>query len=126
MLSKAVTVFTSDKKRSKIKLRISGRVKKFVRITPKRIKISGSLKDTLKSEAKIIPLDEFPFKIKGISAREDLNITYGLRTLENGEYLLTVENRAIKPGRYFDTVTLETDSKVRPGIDVLVYGNITE
>ncbi len=126
MLSKTASVITNDPTSEKISLGISGRVKKFVKVIPKRLKLSGSLKESLKSEARIVPMKEFPFKIKGVSAKKDLNITYGLKALASGEYRLTVENRAVKPGRYFDTVVLKTDSKERPTIDVIVYGNITE
>jgi hypothetical protein len=42
------------------------------------------------------------------------------------EYVLTVENLKNDTGRYFDTIKLTTDSKIRPEIKIYVYGYISE
>jgi hypothetical protein len=39
-------------------------------------------------------------------------------------YELRVENLRQKTGRYYDTIILKTDSKIRPELDVRVYGNL--
>ena len=40
------------------------------------------------------------------------------------EYVLTVANLKKEKGRYFETIRLKTDSKIRPDIRIRVYGNI--
>jgi hypothetical protein len=40
------------------------------------------------------------------------------------QYALIVENQRLQEGRYFDIITLETDSKIRPTLNVRVYGNL--
>ena len=40
------------------------------------------------------------------------------------QYTLTVENQRLQKGRYFDIITLETDSKIRPTLSLRVYGDI--
>jgi len=42
------------------------------------------------------------------------------------EYVLTVENLKNDTGRYFDTIKLATDSKLRPEIKIYVYGYISD
>jgi hypothetical protein len=41
-------------------------------------------------------------------------------------YVLTVENLKNDKGRYFDTIKLTTDSKLRPEIKIHVYGYISD
>ncbi|MBW2583346.1 MAG: hypothetical protein JRE36_07160, partial [Deltaproteobacteria bacterium] len=43
---------------------------------------------------------------------------------DNGAYGLKVENLKQGTGRYFDTIILETDSKILPRLRVRVYGNL--
>ncbi len=42
------------------------------------------------------------------------------------EYVLIVENLKNDKGRYFDTIKLTTDSKIRPEIKIYVYGYISD
>jgi hypothetical protein len=43
-----------------------------------------------------------------------------------GAYLLTVANTKKEAGRYADTITLKTDSKVRSDLKIGVYGYISD
>lgn len=45
---------------------------------------------------------------------------------ERTEYVLTVANLKKEKGRYFETIKLKTDSKIRPEIRIRVYGNILD
>ena len=42
----------------------------------------------------------------------------------DGAYELKVENLKQDAGRFYDTIILETDSKIQPQISVRVYGNV--
>lgn len=41
-------------------------------------------------------------------------------------YILTVENLKKEKGRYYDLISLKTDSKIKPLIKINVYGQIME
>ncbi len=41
-------------------------------------------------------------------------------------YILTVENLKKEKGRYYDMISLKTDSKIKPLIKINVYGQIME
>ncbi len=106
---------------------ISGQVDKFVTIRPQHINLRGYAGDTIKASVSLIPEKKYPFKIQKVSARDGNNIRFQLEEVElsdNGAYELTVENLKQDTGRYFDTIVLETDSKVRPQLNVQVYGNL--
>ena len=73
----------------------------------------------------IIPEKKYPFKILDARAKDGENINFKLDETKssNGQaYELKVENLRQKSGRYYDTIILKTDSKVRPELNVRVYG----
>ena len=126
-MKKTASVYTNDKNRPQMDLTISGQVEKFVTIRPKHISLRGYTGDSIKALVSIIPEEKYPFKILKISAKDGKNIKFQVDEVEtsaNGAYELKVENLKPNPGRYYDTIFLETDSKIRPKISVRVYGNL--
>ena len=75
----------------------------------------------------VIPEKKYPFKILKVTARDGKNIKFELDEVAssaNGAYQLKVENLKPDSGRYYDTIFLETDSKIRPQLSLRVYGNL--
>jgi hypothetical protein len=102
-------------------------VERFVTIRPKHITLRGYTGDTIKASASLIPEKKYPFKILKVSAKDGKNIKFQLEEVElsaNGAYELKVENLKQEAGRYYDTIILKTDSKIRPQLNVRVYGNL--
>ncbi len=130
-LSKSATVYTNDKMRQRIELKISGNVEKFATITPesKSIKLSGLPGQEIVSSAIIIPEPKYPFKILETKAAKGDNIEFKLDTVKKDsgtEYVLTVKNLKKDKGRYFDTISMKTDSVLQQEIKLSVYGNISD
>jgi hypothetical protein len=126
-MKKTASVYTNDKNRSRIDLTISGQVEKFVTIRPRHVNLRGYVGDTLQALVSLIPEKKYPFKILNVSAKDGKNIKFQLDEVEssaNGAYELKVENLKPDTGRYYDTIFLKTDSKIRPEISVRVYGNL--
>jgi len=126
-MKKTASVYSNDKNRSRMDLIISGQVEKFVTIRPKHVNLRGYSGDTIKASVSLIPEKKYPFKILKVSAKDGKNIKFQLKEAElsaNGAYELKVENLKQDTGRYFDTIILETDSTIRPQLNVRVYGNL--
>ena len=126
-MKKTASIYTNDKNRPRMDLVISGQVDKFVTIQPKHINLRGYTGDTLEASVSLIPEKKYPFKILNARAKDGKNIKFELDEVElsaNGAYELKVENLKQDTGRYFDTIFLETDSKIRPQLSVRVYGNL--
>lgn len=124
-----IAVHTNDPNHQTLDLTISGDVEKFVTIVPDRVRLSGYAENEIKATVKIIPEKKYPFAVKAVKADKGENITYTLKENKKGEYieyLLSIENISKKKGRYFDTIQIETDSKISPTIKIKVFGNITE
>ncbi len=108
-------------------LTISGRVEKFVTISPKDVKLYGPAGNPIKATVQIIPEKKYAFRILEARAKYGKHIDFKLQEEKGsqaGNYVLMIENKKTSKGRYFDTVYLKTDSKVQPQINVNVYGNI--
>jgi alcohol dehydrogenase class IV len=91
------------------------------------VRLRGFTGEQLKSKVTIIPVEKYPFKILKVRAQNGKDIRFQLqeeKSQKGQQYALIVENQRLKKGRYFDNITMETDSKIRPTLNVRVYGNI--
>ena len=128
-MKKTAGVYTNDKNRPQQDLVISGMVEKFATIRPQHVSLRGVAGDSIKGQVSIIPEKKYPFKILDARAQDGKNINFQLDEVKNPKgpaYELKVENLSQKTGRYFDTVILKTDSKVRPELNVVVYGYLRD
>ena len=126
-IKKNISVITDDPQQPQINLVISGKVNNFAVISPRFAHLTGPAGKPLKVDVDIAPEDQYPFKILNVTAQNGANIKYRLaRKNSQGHerYVLTVENTKPDKGRYADTILLQTDSKVKPEIEIRVYGNI--
>jgi hypothetical protein len=128
-IRKHATLFTNDKKYPRLKLTISGRVDKFVTIRPKRVKLRGVAGEAIKRKVTITPEKKYPFKIVNVSAKDGKDIHYELseeKSEKGPVYALLIENKRLEKGRYFDMITLETDSHIQPKLSIRVYGDLRQ
>jgi len=110
-------------------LTIVGNVNNFVTIIPRRVILRGFAGDQITHKVKIIPEEKYPFKMVGDRTVRKKYIRYELEEARRSEkpgYVLTVANLKKGKGRYFETIRLKTDSKIRPEISIRVYGNILD
>ena len=126
-VNKGATVYTNDNKNARLRLSISGNVDKFAIIRPRQVRLRGFVGEPIQTKVTIIPEEKYPFKVQKVRARDGRNIRFQLEEENNKEglrYALIVENQRAQKGRYFDVITLETDSQIRPTLDVRVYGDL--
>ncbi len=108
---------------------LMGQVEKFVTIIPKSVTLRGEPGASLKQTVRIIPEKKYPFRIIGHNLRNKNNIHYEFEQVKRAdgiEYVLTVENLKKDTGNYVDTISLTTDSKARPSINIHVRGYIQD
>jgi hypothetical protein len=128
-LTKSIAVKTDSPVTPLLDLTVIGNVNNFVRIIPNRVILNGFTGDPIKRTVKIIPEEKYPFKMVGDRTVRKKYIRYELEEAnrpEKTEYVLTVANLKKQKGRYFETIRLKTDSKIRPEISIRVYGNILD
>jgi hypothetical protein len=120
-------VITNDPRHPETQLSISGPVKVFATITPENVRLFGPIDSALKETVRIVPEESYPFKILDAKAQVGKDIQYHISQDHQAlstTYLLTVENLKQTTGRFYDTITLTTDSRIKPKISIRVYGKI--
>ena len=128
-MKKTAGVYTNDKSRPRQDLVISGAVEKFATIRPQHVSLRGYAGDSIKSKVTIIPEKKYPFKILNAQAQKGENINIVLAEVKKSggqAWELEVKNLKKKTGRFYDTIVLTTDSKVRPQLNIRVYGYLRE
>ncbi|ACL05387.1 protein of unknown function DUF1573 [Desulfatibacillum aliphaticivorans] len=129
-MRKVVYVMSNAPANPKVALRISGKVIRFAKISPLSVSLNKeSIQDSgAVGSVKIVPIEEYPFKITDLSASKNARFSYKLEDYAHGSrkgWILTVTDP--KPqGRYMGSVYVHTDSPVRPKLEVRVYGNFTD
>jgi hypothetical protein len=127
-LNKAIQVETNDPKHRTIRLEVIGQIDKVVTINPTIAKLYGSAREELSSEIQITPDEKYAFEIVQIQVRNGKHIRYELETLPGKtgpRYVLKIRNTKKEKGRYFDTLSLKTNSKLLPEITIRVFGKIS-
>ena len=122
-------VETSAAKQPNVSVEITGNVEKFASITPNKLILRGNAGEPIIGSVTISPDPKYPFKILETKAKNGNDIQ--ARTEEKQEnnttsFIVTVENLKKDPGRYYDVITLKTNSPVKPEIQLGVYGQILE
>jgi hypothetical protein len=110
-----------------LRLSISGNVDRFAAIAPRQVRLRGFVGEPIKEKVTIIPEEKYPFKILKAQARDGRDIRFQLEEVNKEkrlQYALIVENQRDQTGRYFDVITLETDSAIKPRLDIRVYGDL--
>lgn len=105
-----------------------GKVKGFVSLSSPYIRFTGNAGQPLSQTITIKPLNNHTFNIKDVSAREGKHLKYDLKPLDGaqdkGGYMLLVQNTLHTAGAYFDTITIKTDSKIKPTLRIKVSARI--
>ena len=112
-----------------MELMVIGMVEVFAQIQPKILSFTGKTGESATGVAIIVPRPDHPFEVKNIRARNGQDIRFNIdKTTRAGQavYQLTVTGSRQTPGRISDVIYLETDSKIRPTLQVPVFGTIIE
>jgi hypothetical protein len=104
-------------------------VEKFVDINPKHVRFRGPVGAPLKTQIVIVPKEKYPFKITGSRARQGKYLKFELSEQNRADklqYVLEVENTRQTNGRYADIIYLDTDSQIKPRIQISIVGYLYE
>jgi hypothetical protein len=127
-LKKGFTVFTNDPANREVKLKVAGKVKGYVSVAPRSIRLFGNAGLPLSRTVKILPVDGHQFSIKEVTAHTDKYLQYQVKPMDGASgkkgYLLLVENTMKEPGKYRDTILIKTDSRKKPELRIPVYCRI--
>jgi hypothetical protein len=119
-LHQNIEVYTSDPFNEKLVFELTGMVRKFAEVSPRRLMIKGSVKDSLISKVRIAPAPEYDFVIRRAESKDlEDSVAVSVDRDEEG-FLVTVKNRQKKPGIYVGKIILSTDNDIKPEIEIPV------
>ena len=117
----------NDPQQPRVSLLLKGKVEKWAHFSSRSIILRGRAGKKISSELVINQRPDYPFKVLNVTARYGRDIKYRLEKMTGSQsagYILKVENLKDTPGRYFDTIYLQTDSSLHPKIGINVNGVI--
>jgi hypothetical protein len=122
-------VETNAAKQPNVSIEIAGNVEVFANITPNKLILRGNAGEPIIGTVTITPDSKYPFKVLETKPKNGTDIQARIDEKQENDttkYIITVENLKKDPGRYYDVVTLKTNSPVKPEIQISVYGQILE
>ncbi len=126
MLVKQVKVHT-DQDGKILVLKMSGNVEKIATVTPQVVHLVGAPEDTLQTTVNIVPSKKYDFSLQDQTLAAMKNVAAVLTPAGSGEksWQLVVTNIRKTVGRYYEVITLKTDSPFQPELKIRVFGNLT-
>jgi len=123
VIKKNTLITTNDPNKTKLTLTITGLVEKIVNIEPSSVYLKGNPGNTLETIVKITPVEKYKFSILSLEQNVNKNIKASLITHKGKEKFRKVKIKASsdKTEQLYDVVTLKTDSKYKPSIEIRVY-----
>ncbi len=104
---------------------VTGYVETFADIRPTKLRLYGHPGEEITDRTTITPKKAYPFHIVNVRTKEGRHIKVELA--DGGPpYALTVTATTIETGTFADKILIETDSDVRPVIEIPVYIRISK
>ncbi|MCF8026538.1 MAG: hypothetical protein K9J79_10090 [Desulfobacteraceae bacterium] len=126
-ISHSVSAETNDPKHEWLQLRVSGRMKPYITVEPRRVSLRGRTGEEISQTVRIIREAGEPFSISKVSAVRGVDVKYELEEIKDSGkkgYALHIKNTRQRPGRYHDSIHVETDSERIGRITIAVSGII--
>jgi hypothetical protein len=125
-LRKRFRVNTNDPANASLILQVKGEVRSYIPVKPKRVRLRGRVGEQVQKTVQIERLKDHPFRVKAIKARNGQNLQFELKEGNGSKdgYSLVVTNTMKEAGTYHDLITIETDSKAKPKLQIPVTGRI--
>ena len=120
---------TSAAKQPNVSIEIAGNVEKFASITPNKLILRGNAGEPIIGTVTVSPDPKYPFKVLETKSKNGTDIQARIEEKQENNattYIITVENLKKDPGRYYDVITLKTDSPIKPELQLSVYGQILQ
>jgi hypothetical protein len=124
-----VVVHTNDPHTPVVELMVSGSVEPFADIQPKHVRLIGRLGEPADAVVQVVGRPDRPFKVKNVRATNGRHIRFSLADLSAGGhtfYEITITSARQDTGTISDVILLDTDSPIRPTLQVTVFGMINE
>lgn len=126
-MKKDIQVSTNDPANPTQTLILTGQIDKLFSLSPRRLRLVGTLGTEIKQKLVLDTHEKYPFKLTAVRAQHGTHIRYKFEEVAQPQkmrYVVTVENTREETGSFLDKLYLVTDSQLQPEIEVPIYGLI--
>lgn len=125
---KTVLVRTDDPANKTFRLHIKGTVKQLFDVSEQVVHLAGKVGEKIGETVTIRPEEQFGFRILsgGVQKGKYLDVAFLQDQPVKSAWKITIRNTARQAGRYYDVITLKTDSPLKPELKIRVFGNIRD
>jgi len=122
-LIKNILVKTDDPENKKIYLKIAGKIREIIKISPSTVNLSGAPGQTLSEVVTIEPVQKDELKILGMTLKYNKQIKAELIKPDQGEknWQVRVSCYSDRSGDIYDFITLTTDNPNKLHLRISVY-----
>jgi hypothetical protein len=127
-LKQIATVFSNDPGSPATKISTIVSIKQYIEVVPgTRIFLQGASGEVVASDVSIVSHDAQAVTIKKITSDIDDKIEYKLKTVKEGkEYRLEIKTRSGLTDVFRGKITVETDSRKKPAIELSVMSKVQQ
>lgn len=121
-MTKSIIVKTNDPTRRKFNLTVTGPVEKVVDVFPKKVNLVGTPGQQLSEVITITPSEKYPFSILSLEQLPDSGVSATLvePSKDNPSWRIHLAANAPLVTNLYDKLTVHTDSKYRPVLQIRV------
>jgi len=125
---KTVLVRTDDPDAQTFRLHVKGFVQNLFDVSEQAVHLDGKVGEKIVEVVTVKPVEKFGFRILSgtVKKGENLDVDFLKDDPVASAWKISIRNKARQAGRYYDVITLKTDSDLKPELKIRVFGNIQE
>ena len=125
---KTALVRTDDPDKNTFRLHITGPVEKVFDVSEQAVHLDGKVGEKIVENVTVRPVEKFESRILSGDVKNGNNLDVKFLKDEpvRSAWKISIRNTADGAGRYYDVITLKTDSTLVPKLKIRVFGNIQE
>lgn len=125
---KTALVRTDDPANKTFRLHIKGSVEQLFDVSEQAVHLTGKVGENIVEAVTIRPEEQFGFRILSgeVKKGNNLDVAFLQDQPVESAWKITIRNKARQAGRYYDVITLKTNSSLKPELKIRVFGNIRD
>ena len=127
-LLKTALVRTDDPASKTFRLHIEGPVEKLFEVSDQAVHLDGKIGQKIAEVVTVRPVEKFGHRILSgtVKKGENMEVAFLKDDPSESAWKISIRNTAQQAGRYYDVITLKTDSDLKPELKIRVFGHIRD
>ena len=125
---KTALVRTDDPANETFRLHMEGPVERIFDVSEQAVHLDGKIGEKIAEVVTVRPVEKFGHRILSgtVKKGENMDVDFLKDDPAESAWRISIRNTAQQAGRYYDVITLKTDSDLKPELKIRVFGNIQD